>query len=388
MNGICTRALITLALLFTSARAQSLLKPADAQKVDQAINQGLKGDPLSCHAEPFRPFLDFAFRFEIGYIVRCPLKQFGGEETVLDAVVRVRPAHGAAVILGDFYRIPAITPALKSTINLKRLHNEIEFSGVFTAGVGEYPVDLVVADDHHRIYRHSWSSKAVPHGDERKAAVAMPPDTVAALRLPSWHANRARKTSGLRLTVLLDASPINPYALKLRAWDWAFLLDSLSSLLNEIPFTFVRIVAFNLDQQREIFRQEQLDRSTFRKLSGALRKLELGTVSYRAVAKRDGWAELLSTLLAGEMAAQPAADAIVFLGPTVRLYRKMPAGMLNFSPDSGPKLFYFEYFPQRGSEFPDAIHHLTSAAKGKVFRLHSPGELAENIRKMQKDLQP
>jgi hypothetical protein len=105
------------------------------------------------------------------------------------------------------------------------------------------------------------------------------------------------------------------------------------------------------------------------------------------VEHRQGWAELLSGLLAGEMAAKPPADAIVFLGPTTRLYQKMPAGMLNYRPETGPKIFYFEYFPRRGSEFPDAIHRLTSAVKGRVFRLHSPGELAENIRKMQKDLQ-
>ena len=84
--------------------------------------------------------------------MRCPLKQFGGEETELNAIVRVRPAAGAAVVLGDFYKIPAITPKIKARLNLKHFQNEVEFSGIFTAGAGEYPVDLIVADDHGRIF--------------------------------------------------------------------------------------------------------------------------------------------------------------------------------------------------------------------------------------------
>jgi hypothetical protein len=113
----------------------------------------------------------------------------------------------------------------------------------------------------------------------------------------------------------------------------------------------------------------------------------LGTVSYHTIEQQQGWAELLAKLVADEMAAKPPANAIVFLGPATRLYQKVPRPMLNYGPDGGPKIFYFEYFPRQGSDFPDAIHHLTSAFKGKVFKLHSPGELAENIRKMQKDLE-
>ena len=215
----------------------------------------------------------------------------------------------------------------------------------------------------------------------------MQPGTVASLRVPSWRANAVSPASGVRLTVLLDASPINPYASKLRAWDRAFLLDSLSSLLSEVPSGSVHIIAFNLDQQREIFRQEQLDRFTFTKLSEALRDLELGTVSYQTIKHQQGWAELLARLLAGEMAAKPPADHCVPWADHAFVSKNASGDAGNDRPVTAPKIFYFEYFPRRGAEYPDAIHHLTSAFKGRVFKLHSPGELAENIRKMQKDLQ-
>ena len=39
----------------------------------------------------------------------------------------------------------------------------------------------------------------------------------------------------MRLTILLDAAPVDPRSLKLRAWDRTFLLDSVASVLREIP---------------------------------------------------------------------------------------------------------------------------------------------------------
>jgi hypothetical protein len=385
MKGSGGRVSILAALFISCAPAQAPIPEENALAISTAMDRGLRGDPLACRAEPFKPFLDFAFRFEMGYVVRCSLKQFGGVESQLKFITRVRPNGGPPVVLADAFRIPAITPEIQKNLNLLHFRGEVEFSGVFAAGEGEYPVDLVVVDDRSRIYRKSWTAKALPKGAEKKATFALAPGSIAALRLPEWRAASTAPAT-LRLTVLLDASPINPYALKLRAWDRAFLLDSLSSLISQVPSASVRLIAFNLDQQREIFRQEQLDRSTFSKLSAALRNLELGTVSYRILQRPEGWANLLVKLAADEINAKPLADAVIFLGPNTRLNQKIPRELLGPTLAGLPQIFYFEYFPFAGIEFPDVIHHLTSDFKGKVFKLHSPGDLAENIRKLQQQL--
>jgi hypothetical protein len=49
-------------------------------------------------------------------------------------------------------------------------------------------------------------------------------------------------------------------------------------------------------------------------------------------------------------------------------------------------VFYFQYTPVPGREFPDTIQYLVSAYDGKTFHLHSPGDLARAILKMQGQL--
>jgi hypothetical protein len=377
---------ILLAGMAVSTSAQFSLPANDAGRVERALNQGLKGDPLNCEARPLKPFLDFAFRFEVGYIVQCGLQQFGGNEEGLVSYVRVRPAEGQSVILAEIYRVPAIPESMRTRVNLKKLRVAIEFSGVFAVGEGEYLVDLIVTDKHNRIFRKNWKSKASAHGKEQQASTALKPNSAGPITFPSWSSKTADGDSPLRLTVLLNAAPVNPYALKLRAWDRAFLLDSLSSLLRQIPDASVKLVAFNLDQQREIYRTDEFSRSELRKLSKALADLELGTVSYRTLQKTQGWSELLVKLVKEQAAAERPSNAVIFLGPHTRIAEKVPKEILQPCEGTNPAFFYLEYFPIQGADFSDTIQYVTSACSGTTFKLHSPGELADSIGKLQKKL--
>ena len=49
--------------------------------------------------------------------------------------------------------------------------------------------------------------------------------------------------------------------------------------------------------------------------------------------------------------------------------------------------FWCGYLPRAGGDFSDSIQDLTKALKGKVFRIHSPSELAQNLEKLQRALQ-
>lgn len=379
------------ALLAISANAQFPLAPADAQKVSDSIDRLAtsrvqRGDQLACEVQPVKPFLDFALRFDAGYFVRCPLQQFAGHEAGLVTFLRVRPEHGAAVVLVERYRIPAMPADLHSKVNGRRFTSLAEFSGAFAIGEGEYAVDLLVADDHDRIFHKNWKAKAALRGEEKRALVTMKPDSAAGLGVPVWKPDAVEREAGVRLTVLLDAAPIDPYALKLRAWDRAFLLDSLSSLLHHISPSSTRVVAFNLEQQKEVFRKDGFGRADFRRLAESLRELELGTVSYRVLNRQQGWSELLADLVARETGAAADGDVVIFLGPNTRIAQKIPEQMVRTGKETGARLFYFEYFPHPGAEFPDAIQRLTSMLNGTTLKIHSPGDLAEAIQKMREKL--
>ncbi len=378
--------LFLLLCIGSSAAAQLPLNASSERTFSQAFEEGAKSDRLNCRIETFTPFLDFSFRYEIGYVVRCPIKQFNGKQTAIGTLVRVREKAGPVATLGQSYSVPAIPAEMKDKVNFQHLRNEVEFSGVFAAGEGDYEVQLLVFDEHNRRCRKSWQAKAHPHGDEARANLAMQPGSVAAVSLPPWK-GISNDGTGLRLTVLLDAEPVNPFSSKLRAWDRAFLLGALSSLLRQTSLASVRMVAFNLDQQLEIFRENDFDHTGLYRLSSALNRLELGTVSYRILQRQQGWQELLAGLMREEMLSGRRSDAIVFLGPTSRRDTKMLVRTFESKDSTHTPVFYFQYSPVPGREFPDTIQYLVSAYDGTTFHLHSPGDLARDILKMKGQLE-
>ena len=378
--GVILAALISV----TRVPAQFPVRQREIPKVIQAFNEPAQGNSLKCSVETVKPFLDFGFRFQVAYIARCALVQFGGNETQVVTYIRVRRASGAPTILGDVYRIPAIPKEMQSDVNFRRLNAEIEFSGAFAVGEGEYPVELLILDNQQRVFRKSWKAKAVTRKDEHRAALALKPDTVGAVVLPSWNSAERGDTKRLRLTILLDAAPINPTSSKLRAWDRAFLLDSLASLLRQFPSKSVRLIAFNLDQQKEIYRREDFDRRGFRELARALQELELGSISYTTLQRQQGWSSLLAKLTNEELTAAQASDLVIFLGPNTRISGKIPREMLSGNDDFGRHLYYLEYYWHWGNEFPDAIQRLTTSYNGTVLKIHSPGEFADAIQKLRR----
>ena len=360
-----------------------VLEPDQIQLLNRVLSGELTSDPLKCEVQTMRPFLDFAFRFEIGYVIRCPLAQFQGQNTAVAAYLRIQPDGGKPVFLGEGFHMPEMPAGTRATYSWKHLHDEAEFSGVFAAGTGTYRVELLVIDDRQRIYRKKWEVKINPGRNERKAQIAIQPDTAASAAIPPWHdARQKSEKTGPQLTVLLDAAPIFPAAQKLRAWDRAFLMSSLTSLLRGIQPSSVRLIAFNLEQQREVYHEEMFSREQFPKLGEALRRLELGSVSYKTLQAQHGWANLLTSLVNRETRGKRTADAVVFLGPNNRNITKIPKEWL---PCEGlnAKLYYLEFFPVPGSEFPDTIHQLTNSCHGSVYRMHSPADLADAITKLQ-----
>jgi hypothetical protein len=199
-----------------------------------------------------------------------------------------------------------------------------------------------------------------------------------------WTGNLEKSGAGLRVTVLLDTAPIFPFATKLRAWDRSFLLSALSSVLAQINSESVKLIAFNLDQQKQIFRENDFQPVTFSDLGQAMRSLELGIVSYEVLQRREGSLELLSQLANAERAEESPADVVIFMGPHTRFTEKMQRELLQPSKSGSPQFFYLEYIPpwMRGAEFPDSIEYLMKAMDGTNLKVHSPNELASAMQRI------
>jgi hypothetical protein len=362
------------------AGAQMPLPSEGVPEANQIFESRMK-DTLDCSIQHYQASMDFLFRYDAGFLFQCKARQFEGNSKIV-SLIRVTPRHGAPVVMNEAFEFKAVPPEAVRKLGRRIKNVYVEGSGGVALGPGEYSIELALVDTHARTLHRHWKVQAQADKN-RTVPVMLPPNTVAPLISGDWDGKLA--PDGLRLTVLLHATPIFPGSAKLYAWDRAFLLQTLASLLKQTPCKSVRVIAFNLDQQKEIFHQDDFDVHGFEKLADTLRKSEMSTVSYKALQHKN-WAELLVKLTEAEIAAKRTSDAIVFLGPSSRFWDKVPAEMKNFE-KTPARFFYFEYYPWV-HEFPDAIDYLTRDLHGTVFHIHSADQLRQAIPKMLAQIKP
>ncbi|MGH9406356.1 MAG: hypothetical protein ACRD3D_11045 [Terriglobia bacterium] len=382
----CGLALVLLASA-SWAQARFPATAASARAIEQRFDGRLAGPRLLCSIQPVKPYLDFSFHFASGFKLRCPLRQFEGKEDALICSLRIVPAGRAPVVLEDHFDVPRMPLQMAGRVKPKSLTTDLHYSGMFSLGEGRYRVSLVVVDRRNHICSRSWTIKASVPASQSAAPLAAPPGTAGPLMAEPWKLDRIFHRDGLRLTILVNAEPLARNSPELQPRDRALLLDSVSSLMKQVSCQSVRLIAFNLDQDREIFTEQRFDQSGFRRLAEILRGLDLGTVSYHALG-RSAWEHLLIQLMNQAAAPGDPQDAVIFLGPRTRIAKRISRNTLTGARRDASRLFYFQYFPPAGwgAEFPDAISYLTKARGGAVFKIHSPVELARAINKLQRDL--
>jgi hypothetical protein len=349
---------------------------------------------LRCSVTPIKPALNFSFRLQAGYVVRVPMSQYFGPGHRWAVLTRITPEAAAnnPVYLLNVLRLP----------NIPKTNVEVEIGGGYFLGQGRYQVRWMLADETGRVCRKEWKIDAKPRGSDRKVKLAMAPDTVGEFRLraplrPRRNVDEAKRNADgarrdvddaapFRLTVLLHAAPLSLRRTSLRATDTVMLLGLLSSMLDRLPAKSVRLVVFNLDQHKELFRQDTFAPDTLDQVAQSINNVQLGLVDYRVLQNRRGHVDLLADLINQELQAKEPSDAVVFLGPMARYLDKMPPAALEPAQGAAPRFFYFQYkpFQRAGPNFPDSITFALQRVKGKTLIIHSPGEFAKAIAQVER----
>jgi hypothetical protein len=377
---------IAVLALVAGAAAQVPLDPARDPELVSLLSDPIRGEEkVPCDLLTYAPHLSFDFRFQGGYSLYLPLKHYSGAGGSIRVVTRVTPQAPAAepVYLTQTLDLPDVP---------RKNRAEIQLSGGYFVGEGKYLLDLLMLDNEGRVCRKHWQAEAKRSGGSREIPLQIAPGAVAPFTFAAWKAmfdqDRKSATHPQRLTILFHVAPLFRRNMNLRNYDQEMLLGSLASLLEQIPSSQVKLVAFNLDQQKELFRQEDFDGSGWDQLLEAMDKLQLGTVSYDTLAHRAGHVDLLKKLVDEELAGPSRSHAVIFLGPTARQNDRLP--ILARREESGPRplFFYFEYKPYwfRGAELADVVDHLTRSLAGQVFRIHSPTEFASAIKTVRASL--
>jgi len=322
--------------VWAAAAAQSLIDPKQIAGVRKAFDSAATAPPLRCGAASIRPALNFGFRFQTGYTIEVPLNQFRGPGHQLKTVIRVTPERREPTYLTSTESLPAVP---QTTL-------DGEVAGTFVVGEGAYAAEALVEDDLHRVCRSRWRIQARRAGSERELKPTTPPGAVEELQVnsPPVPESKTRPRIG-RLTVIVHAAPLSPNASKLQPDDVAMLVGSLTSVIEQLPSRFLRVVVFNLDQQAVLLRKDGFARADLGEVAAAFNQLELALVDYRTLQKRGRSGEWLTDLLQTELRDPEPLDAVILLGPLTRPREEIPVEEPDAHRAAAAPFFYVQYRP-------------------------------------------
>lgn len=334
---------------------------------------------LRCEVTPIRPSLNYSFRFQAGYRASVSSGQFEGKGHGFTALARVTPqVEGAApVYLLSIQRLPEVP---KSNV-------ELVFGGSYLVGEGSYNVSWLMYDDRNRVCRKSWHMDVRRARGERNVTVAMPEHAVwdVSLRGARLLPAAADDAAPVRLTILLNVAPFFERRTRLRSGEIGTLISAVSSLLERMPTTRVRLVAFNLEQQRELYRNADFKLANMPAVAAAMYNIDLATVDYQVLKNRRGHVDLLADVINQELDAEAPSNLVVAIGPMSRFYDRMPAERLKARSETTPRFVHLQIIPLHltPSGLPDVIHNAIARLGGKTILVHSPGEFAKVIARLE-----
>jgi hypothetical protein len=334
---------------------------------------------LRCDVSEMKPSLNYSFRYQAGYMVTVPMNQYLGSGHGWATLTRITPEGGD--------RKPVYLMSQTALPPVPKTNVEVRLGGGYQLGVGVYEVRWMMLDDSGRVCRKSWRVDVRPSHAERQVRVTMPPDTVWELGLRGSRPlpEGTDDAAPLRLTILLHTAPLFPRRTRLRPNDMMTLMSAVSSLLERVPARTVRLVLFNLDQQKELYRKEGFLLQDMAQVSQAMTNVELGLVDFQVLQNKRGPVDLLTDLVNREIEAQPASDVVLFLGPETRYFDKVRPDSLEKPAGHGMLFYYFQIVPffRQTSMPPDSIKNTVSRMGGKTILIHTPGEFAKAIERLE-----
>jgi len=187
---------------------------------------------------------------------------------------------------------------------------------------------------------------------------------------------REQATGPLNVKVIVNFAPQNSRSATLQPLDVNALLSILRSISREPRIRKFSIVAFNMQEQRVIYRQENTDKIDFPGLGDALNSLNLGTVDLKRLSQKHGETEFLTHLLTAEMTTKDHPDAVIFAGPKVMLDDSVSQEALNQISNVDFPVFYmnFNLNPQ-ANPWRDAIGNAVKHLKGFEYTITRPRDL-------------
>jgi hypothetical protein len=336
------------------------------------LDSGESRKDLPCTVTPVKPVLGFDLHFHSGYDIAIPLREIAGDGDTLTIIFRVTSAAAtdSPRYFSQKYSVPEIQADAKGDAYL---------GGGFDIGEGDYHVDWLMRDRIERICSSNWDITAALSSRDQNAKLPIAPHAITASDPEFFKAEppvtRLRAEDGFRVKVLINFAPQQGYASSMQPIDTSALVSILRNIAREPKICRFSIVAFNMNEQRVVYKREDSDHIDFPELGKAISTLKLGMVDYKKLSDPHSGSDFLSKLVLDELGGNKV-DAVIFAGPKIGLTDNVPPDNLKELASVPYPVFYMNYnLSPVQNPWRDPIGNVVKHLRGYEYTIARPRDL-------------
>ena len=346
------------------------LMPSDSAILESTENR----KDLPCTVTPDKAVLGFDLKFHLGYEVGVPIKELVGSENQLTMVFRVTPENHPddGIYFSQHFQVPSIDRDEGGPAYL---------DGAFNVGEGKYHVDWLMRDRAERMCSFHWDAEASLPAKDKQMTLDIAASAVQAVDPEVFKQEppiqREQKPAPLNVKVMVNFAPQDANSAALQPLDTRALLSMLRSISREPRICKFSVVAYNMQQQKVIYRQDEASQIDFPALGQAVKSLRLGTVDLKQLVQKHSDTDFLAQLMTSEVKdPKDSLDALIFAGPKVMLDDGLTPDTLKQLSDVKFPVFYMNYNANpQANPWRDAIGNTVRFLKGAEYTISRPRDL-------------
>ena len=345
------------------------LMPSDAAILESTENR----KDLPCTVVPDKPALGFDLKYHVGYEVSVAIRDLVGADNQLTMLFRVTPENQRdGIYFSQHFQVPTID---------REEGGPAYLDGAFTVGEGKYHIDWLMRDRAERMCSFHWDSEANLPPRDKQMTLDIPAGTVQALDMEVFKqeppVQREQKQAPLNVKVMMNFAPQDANGSALQPLDTRALLSIVRSIAREPRISKFSVVVYNMQQQKVVYRQDEVSQIDFPGLGQAVKSLRLGTVDLKHLVQKHSDTEFLTQLMTTEIKdPKDGLDALIFAGPKVMLDDGVSAETLKQLADVKYPVFYMNYNANpQANPWRDAIGNAVRVLKGAEYTISRPRDL-------------
>jgi len=344
------------------------LLPSDAAVIE---TEEARKD-LPCNVTPLKAVLGFDLRFHAGYGVTLPLREIAGNGDTLTMVFKVTSAENkqSPAFFSQKFNVPPLDEDSKG---------ETYLEGTFDVGEGSYHVDWMMRDRMERVCSSDWDVTASLTSQDQNVKPEIGLSEIEAAERDFFRPDppvTRTASENYRVKLLVNFAPQNSSSAAMPPIDTSAIVSILRNIHRDPRIGRFSLVAFNMADQKVVYRAEDTDHIDFPALGKAVSGVKLGTVDYKNLANPHSEVDFLTHLVEDEL-GQASADAVIFAGPKLSLDQNVPADVIKDLSAVNLPVFYMNYNlrPQQ-NPWRDSIGSMVKKLKGVEYTISRPRDLA------------